>query len=171
MFKKITLLIIFIAIVVACCIPSFAVSNSLFNSANTPSSQQFLVTITRPEGDESTFKTSYVICGNTNVEGIEVELYIYNKDTDSFEPFLNTDGVNSWEIGSSGIFMKEVVLPEKGVNKIRIVAYKKGEAGSLELNSNLQINDFNITVLNEDIKEMIENGMLRINDLLKGFFN
>ena len=171
MFKKIALLLIFIAIISVYCIPSFALSSSVFNDPNTPSTKQFLVTITRPEGDESTFKTSYVICGNTNVEGIKVELYIYNKNTDSFEPFMNTDGVNSWDIGSSGIFMKEVVLPEKGINKIRIVAYKKGETDRLELNNNLQINDFNITVLDEGIKNMIENGMLRINDLLKGFFD
>lgn len=137
---------------------------------NTSDTEQFLVTITRPEGDESTFKKSYVICGNTVKDDIRVMLLIYDKDEKKYIPFANTDGDYMWDIGVSGIFMKEVILPNKGANDVRIIAFKKNETEKLVPKTNLQINSFTVSVLDNGIKEAIKTGFLKITDMLNGLF-
>ena len=137
------------------CTQSYAASiNDVIYDESTlmRSSEEFLVAITRPEGDETAFKQSYVICGNTEPKDIRVELAIVNKNGE-LEPFLNTDGESGWDVGESGIFMKEVILPSMGVNVIRIAAFKKSEASDPKPGWNLQINDYTITVREESFKE------------------
>lgn len=170
MFRKVTLLLILVIIVLSYSASAFAWSKDILRDPTVQETSQFLVTITRPEGDESTFKKSYVICGNTDADNVRVEIYLKNKTTKYFEPFANTNGETYWDIGSSGFFMKEVVLPAEGANEIRIVAYKKYDY-ELVAGTNLQINDFTITVLNRNIRQMIENGIFKINEFLRGMFS
>lgn len=144
---------------------------SILTDKDTSDTDQFLVTITRPEGDESTFKRSYVVCGNSVKEDISVMLLIYDNTTRKYKPFANTDGDYIWDIGASGIFMKEVILPNKGANDIRVIAYKKNETDKLVSKSNLQINSFKVSLLDNGIKEAIKNGFLKITDMLNGLFN
>ncbi len=170
MFKKISLVVLACMMLLSFCITSYAASvPAVIYDSTAQSKSEFLVTITRPEGDESTFKKSYVICGNTEVKDIRVEIAIQNKDG-KYIPFPNTDGEAGWDVGESGIFMKEVQLPDLGANKVRIAAYKKSEVSSLELDKNLQINDYTITVLKESVKETIKNGIVSVTDLVKEFF-
>ncbi len=150
------------------------IDSDLIYSAGTKSTKQFLVTITRPDGNESTFKKSYVICGvseDEKAEDIGIKLLIYDEQSDSYVDYKNTDGASSWELGKYGIFIKEILLPDEGENKIRIVAYRKSQSDNLVLGKNLQVNNFTITVLNEDIKEKIKNGIQKITDILKGIFS
>jgi hypothetical protein len=74
-------------------------------------------------------------------------------------------------MGDCGIFIKEVVLPRNGLNRIRIAAYRSSESDKLELGKNLQVNDFTITVLNQGIKDMIKNGLFRVSDMLNNMFS
>lgn len=168
MFKKFCSFLSFIVIVSLMASAAIAAPDAFYDKSTSSSDSQFLVKITRPDGNESTFKTSYVICGVTDQEDVSVELLI-EKDG-RYEEFATTDGYSSWDIGSSGVFMKEVMLPNKGANKIRIVAYKKAEYESLAAGKNLQISNFTITVLEEGIKDKIKNGFLRVSDMLKGIF-
>ncbi|MCX7747145.1 MAG: hypothetical protein N2645_09675 [Clostridia bacterium] len=126
------------------------------------------INITRPEANESTFKTSYIFCGNTDQEGIKVELKYKDKETDKWEPLVTTDGDSSWIIGSSGIFIKEVKLPYKGSNnenKIMIKAYKASNPDGPK-----QIKEFTITVLDETFKEKIKNKLNSIGEALSRLF-
>ncbi|HOQ00389.1 MAG TPA: hypothetical protein PK604_06090 [Acetivibrio clariflavus] len=179
MYKKIFYIFTLVLLITSFSITSFAEGledQKLLNKytiladKNTSDTEQFLVTITRPEGDESTFKKSYVICGNTVKDDIRVMLLIYDKDEKKYIPFANTDGDYMWDIGVSGIFMKEVILPNKGANDVRIIAFKKNETEKLVPKTNLQINSFTVSVLDNGIKEAIKTGFLKITDMLNGLF-
>lgn len=165
MLKKVCLSLIVIIMFLVSVMPAFASSRNVITDAATENTEQFLVTITKPEKDEFTFKKSYVVCGNTKNENIRVELLRFNKDTNKYEPFANVDGETFWRIGASGIFMKEVVLQD-GPNQIRIVAYKESDEGNLKAGTTLQVNNFTITVLKESLKDKINNVFLRIGDMV-----
>jgi hypothetical protein len=61
---------------------------------------QFLVTITRPDSSDVThYKRSYIICGNTEQSDIRVILARYDTETDKFIEFKNVDGYSRWDIG------------------------------------------------------------------------
>jgi len=179
MYKKIFYIFTVVLLIVSFSITSFAegVENqkllnqyTILSDKDTSDTEQFLVTITRPEGDESTFKKSYVICGNSTKDDISVMLLIYDSDEKKYIPFANTDGDYIWDIGASGIFMKEVILPNKGANDVRIIAYRKNETDKLVPKTNLQINSFTVSVLDNGIKEAIKTGFLKITDMLNGLF-
>lgn len=171
MFKKIVSSIMIIGVLAAFSLQSFAASvNDIIYDKSAISTEEFLVSITRPEGNESTFKKSYVIRGNTALKGIRVEILRVNEN-DELVPFENSDGESSWEIGDSGMFMKEVMLPNLNANQIRIVAYQKENVDNATLGENLQLNDFTITVIKEEVKDKIKNGDLCLTDLLNKVFN
>jgi len=179
MYKKIIYIFTLVVLIASFSVTSFAESvenqklldqYSILTDRSTDDTEQFLVTITRPEGDESTFKESYVICGNSVNEKISVMLLIYDNNEEKYIPFENTDGDYIWDIGASGIFMKEVILPNRGANDVRIIAYKNDETEKLLSDSNLQINSFKVSVLDNGIKEAIKTGFLKITDMLNGLF-
>lgn len=159
-------------------LPVFAgtdtLDNDLIYSADTKSTKEFLVNITRPDGDESTFKKSYVLCGvsldEENFKDLVVKLLVYNEDSKTYKEYENVDKKTTWDLGKYGLFIKEMILPNKDENKIRLVIYKDSEKENLVLGDNLQINNFTIKILDEDIKEKIKNGISKISDLLKDFF-
>lgn len=174
MIKKIAFLLLVSVITLSTLIPSFAWNeeNVLINK-ETKDTSEFMITITRPEGDESTFKSSYVICGNSSFENIRVRLYILDKKTDEYKEFKNNETESYWDIGVSGIFMKEVILPEEGANTVRIVAYNKNNEDNKEnltLDEDLQVNSYTITVLDKEIKDSIKKGFFRITDMLNKLF-
>jgi hypothetical protein len=143
-------------------------ANSAINdeliSKQTKASSQFIVTITRPDSDESTFRNSYIISGNTKKNNIKVKLLLLNKTSDKYELFENDEGESSWIIGTSGVFMKEVELPVEGSYAIRIVAFNKFDENNLVLGKTLQVSDFNISLLNKNIKDKIKSKMSRFID-------
>lgn len=174
MIKKIGVLFLIAIFSVSMCMTVFAGGEvDLISDKNTEDTKQFLVTITRPEGDETTFKESYVICGNSDKQDITVKLLMYNEETEVFEPFMNLDGEDTWVIGASGFFMKEIELPKNGANRIRIAAYQ-GSNGEKEIElvpeENLQVNTFTVTLLDKSIRDSIKNGFLRITDMLDNLF-
>lgn len=128
------------------------------------STDQFLVTITRPGRDENTFKKTYVICGVTDKPDIQVALAVYNEAAGVYVDFVTTDGASSWDAGS--LFAKEIVLSE-GANRIKIVAYKKSEVDNPQLNANVQVNYFTVTVLKESLKDKILNDILKITEIFE----
>ncbi|MCX7924094.1 MAG: hypothetical protein N3B21_19105 [Clostridia bacterium] len=163
MFKKLFTIFMLILAIVVSGVSAFAGQSYKKDDSRIRETSQFLVNITRPEGNESTFKKSYVICGNTSEQGVVVELYRFDESSKSYEPYENTDGESNWKIGISGIFMKEVQL-DKGANDIMIIAYKESNADKK------QVNRFTITVLDEGIKEKIKNGIDNIGNILKSIF-
>ena len=164
---------VLIIAVMICSISSFA---SIASDKNTTETSQFFVSITRPDDEESIFKKSMYISGEKVVtDQIRVELYMYNSISGVYESYSNTDGENAWDIGSSGKFFKEVNFSSEGTYKIRIAAYKKSESDNLQAGTNLQISDYTIKVLNENmkdaIKDSIKKGVTKITDGLKDLLN
>ncbi|HEY9063038.1 MAG TPA: hypothetical protein VIO64_21465 [Pseudobacteroides sp.] len=147
----------------------------IYSMDTKPTAKQFLVTITRPEKDESKCKRSYVICGvseEKEPEDIVVKLLIYDKETKSYIDFPDVEGNTSWDLGKYGILIKEIEFPQDGINKIRIVAYKKspGKVQKPLIGENLQISDYTLNVMKEDLTEKIKNGIIKITDFFKGIF-
>lgn len=142
-----------------CVILTLAMGVNCFANGN-------IINITKPEGDaDSTFKKTYVICGNTDKEDVTVELSVYSKSSDSFVAYNNTEGESSWTIGSSGMFMKEISLPNYGANRIKIVAYKSSDP------EKKQVEEFTITLLKEALKDKIIDGtIVKLNDAIKQIF-
>jgi hypothetical protein len=128
------------------------------------STGQFLVTITRPEGDESTFNKSYIICGVSSNIDVEVVLSVYNESSGKYEEYKTTEGVSRWKAGK--LFTKEVILNE-GANKIKLVAYNPAETDNLSVGDNVQVNKFTISVLKESLKDKIINGVVKITDIIE----
>ncbi len=181
MIKKVLFMLLLSVLVISSFIPAFGFNegSSILTDKKTESTSEFMVTITRPEGDESTFKSSYVICGKSassdvKVEDIRVELYIYDEETGKYVDFKNNDGTSYWDIGVAGIFMKEVILPDKGANMVRIVAYNKNNAEKKEEltpGTDLQLNNYTITVLDKGLKDSIKNGLFRVTDMFNTIFS
>lgn len=155
-------------LITALSVPVFAAGelNSSVYSKETSATEDIYFTLTKPENKEDlTFKSSYVLCGKTELEGIRVHLLRYNDSDKLYEEFKNTDNTSSWKIGISGIFMKEVLL-DKGINDLRLVAYKAGTVDGED--REYQITDFIITASDESLKEKIVNNTLKVLDMFKG---
>lgn len=177
MFKRLCSGVLILIFIFMSVVASFGASDKsdrkLIYDADTKPTKPFLVTITRPDGNESTFKKSYVLCGvseEEKAEDIVIKLLIYDKESEKYIEFKNADDESSWNLGKYGIFIKEILLPE-GENKIRIAAYNKSDADNLVLGKTLQLNNFTITVLNEDIKVKLMNGFQKITNFLKDIFS
>ncbi|NLI57121.1 MAG: hypothetical protein GX387_01115 [Clostridium sp.] len=189
MLKRLIGIVVFAMLVMGCCLSTYAndgvgvsatneindginqeeINDTLFKNQETEDTEQFLVTITRPEGDESTFRKSYIVCGNSTAESITVKLFMYNEESETFEPFENTEGECSWNIGLSGFFIKEIQLPNVGANRIRIAAFKNsGE--ELVLGENAQVNTFTVTLLDSEVKNSMKRGFFNINQMLMKIF-
>ena len=65
--KMISFLILVFMFSICLCVNALAQNDvpDVFVNKDTQETEQFLVTITHPEGDETTFKESYVLCGNS----------------------------------------------------------------------------------------------------------
>lgn len=128
--------------------------------------KQFLVTITKPDKEtDSTYKSSYVISGVSEKTGVTVVLQVYDADAGEYVSMENTDGESSWEIGSFGMFSKEIEL-KKGANAIKILAYKTPQKGAPEV-KDIQVCKFTITLLDSGIKALFN----QVADFTKGVFN
>jgi len=124
-----------------------------------------VINITRPEGDEVTYNQTYMICGNTDKQNVTVEVKVYDYSAGGYMPLYTTDGEYGWKIGSSGMFMKEIKLPYYDANMIQVVSY------SSEVEEQ-QVNRFTITLLRDNVKNKIVNGVIKIKDMLgRGIFD
>jgi len=174
MMKRLFTILLAIVMIALCALPVSAFQEhealpDVFYDKSIGSTDQFLVKITRPEGDETTIYKTYLICGNAKEDGITIQLLVENNDG-TFEKYVMNDGSgrSSWEVNAYSYFQKEVVLKE-GPNRIRVVAYKTNEKYDLQPGKNLQINDFTVTLLNQSIKDYVNKGIKMIGDLLKSF--
>jgi hypothetical protein len=146
MLKRFSIVLLIITALLCFSVPAFAAGDTS------------IITITKPEGNDTTYKKSYVICGYTDFEDVKVTLSI--KKDDEYVPLYNTDGKDSWIIGSSGVFMKEVIL-NKGANEIKITASRDGDV--------IPENYFyTITVLEKVIE--FKNGLDSVAVFLKSIF-
>src|SRR5690242_15367143 len=98
MFKKICFILVIVITVSILSVSSFASGSDVIYDNSTTSTGQFLVTIYRPEGDETKFDKSYVICGSSDKDDIRVELLIYNDTTGKYEAFKDVDGESGWDV-------------------------------------------------------------------------
>jgi len=175
MMKRLFTIFLTIVIIAVYALPAAAFEEhealpDIFYNKSISSTDQFLVKITRPEGDETTIYKTYLICGNAKEDGITVQLLVEN-DNGIFEKYVINDGSgrSSWEVNAYSYFQKEVALKE-GPNRIRVVAYKTNEKYDLQPGKNLQINDFTVTLLNQNLKDYVNKGIKMIGDMLKSFF-
>mgnify|MGYP001146352078 CR=1 FL=1 len=125
---------------------------------------QFLATITKPVGDETTFKRSYVVCGYTDLQEICIAVAVYNGSKEQYV-YISNDSI--WNV--SGIFSNEIPL-QLGANKLKIVAFPKSEINNLKPGVNAQVTYFTVTVLKESVKDKIIQGVLKVKDSISGFF-
>ncbi|MBP5427225.1 MAG: hypothetical protein J6Y29_04980 [Clostridiales bacterium] len=138
---------------------SYAKDNLLCTGRQT---EQFLVSIARPLQDESTYKDMFKICGSTKMDNIRIRMYIWNENTGTYKALKNSQGETYWDIGRSGVFVKEAMLPKKGVNIVRVCAYDKRQEHKLEVGRNLQVNEFSIIFLNKKVKDRGQRGMFSV---------
>ncbi len=128
---------------------------------------QNLITITRPDRErDATYKRSYVISGVSDFEDVRVILEVYDKKERTYVPMKNTDGESWWDVGSFGVFSKEIKL-SKGANKIRILAYRTSQDIDID---KIQRNTFTVTLLNESIKDVIINSVVDFTKNLENLF-
>jgi len=147
----------------------------IYRKDTKPTAKQFLVTITAPEKEKVESEKSYVICGvskDKDPDSIVVRLLRYDEETGTYIDFPDSEGDTRWELGRFGVLIKEIEFPKDGINKIRIVAYKKStsKVKTLVRGENLQITDYTVIVKKDDITEKIKSGIQKITDFFKGIF-
>ena len=138
--------------------------DDLIKSRDIGETEQFLATITKPVGDETTFKKSYVVCGYSDLRDISIAIAVYDGNKEQYV-YVSDDSV--WDV--SGIFSKEIPL-HLGANKLKIVAFPKSEVNNLKPGVNAQVTYFTVTVLKESVKDKIIQGVLKVKDSISGFF-
>lgn len=138
--------------------------NEFIKSRDIKETDQFLATITKPVGDETTFKRSYVVCGYSDLKDICIAVAVYNSSLGQYV-YITKD--NFWEV--SGIFTKEIPL-HLGANRLKIVAFPKSEINNLKAGVNAQVTYFTVTVLKESVKDKIIQGVLKVKDTINSFF-
>lgn len=140
--------------------------SDLVKSEDIGETRQFLATITKPVGDETTFKKSYVVCGFSDKSDISIAVAVYDEGNDCYT-YISEDSV--WDISNSGIFSEEIPLRE-GANKLKIVAFVKSQSGNLKPGANAQVSYFTVTVLKESVKDRIMQGVLKVKESISSFF-
>lgn len=116
--------------------------------------KQSIVTITRPDDDtDSTYKSSYVLSGASDYTDVTVVLKVYDEETGKYILMENVDGESKWDMGSLGMFSKEIEL-QKGANKIMIQAFRQSKAGNLKV-EDIQVNRFTVYLNDEGLKAII----------------
>jgi len=126
--------------------------------------EQFLLKVTSPKAgmeEQTTYKKSYVFCGEAQKPGLRVVIAVYNPEK---EIFTRVKIADNGEIGASNLFASEVSLRE-GENKVKIVVYELNEDGEYELGTNVQVSYFTITSVKETFKEQILNGVRKLVDV------
>jgi len=138
--------------------------DDLIKSKDVGETKQFLATITKPVGDETTFKKSYVVCGYSDLEEISIAIAVYNASKEQYV-YVSEDSI----LDVSGIFSKEIPL-HLGANKLKIVAFPKSEINNLKPGVNAQVTYFTVTVLKESVKDKIIQGVLKVKDSINSLF-
>lgn len=132
--------------------------------------EEIFVDITRPD-DVNTLsltKSTYVITGvvkSKDYTDVTVVLQVYDEDTGDYIPLENTDGESRWEIGSFGMFSKEIKLKE-GPNQIRLLIYRSSQFDNLTA-EDVQIDKFTITLLKSGVKEIFNKAVEITKEILK----
>lgn len=155
MLKKITRHIIVVLAVLSIIFGGSGVyaRENVLSTLDTSQTEQFLVSIARPLRDESTYKDIFKICGSAKIDNIRIRLYVRSENSGRYRLLKNSRGETYWDVGKSGVFVKEAVLPQKGVNIVRVCAYDKRQEHNLEIGRNLQVNEFSIISLNRSMQD------------------
>ncbi len=144
--------------------------SSIIVNPDTPTTEQFMATITRPQGtSETTLRSIYMVCGVNYSKQLRFEMYRYNSDLEKYEEQKNIEGENSFDMLEPGVFAEEIVLQNSGANRIRVAAYDV-DATELKLGENLQINDYTVNLLEKDENDGFGSGFRRISDMLSKIF-
>lgn len=134
---------------------------SVFCIPNIGQTEQFLVSIARPLQDESTYRDNFKICGSAKMDNVRMRLYVWSEKSGEYRLLKNSKGETYWDVGKSGVFVKEAMLPQKGVNIVRVCAYDKRQEHNLELGKNLQVNEFSIISLNGRMRDTSRSRLFR----------
>jgi hypothetical protein len=119
--------------------------------------------LSKPEDNISTFSTSCIISGVAS-PGAVVTVYIQtNEQIDKYEKLIIDNEELSWEVGPSGMFVKEITLKSGKVNRIMIYA-EKDEV-------NFQVVKREITVKESNLKELIRNGAIKLEEFINKIFS
>lgn len=171
MMKKIILGFFAFILVLGLAVSTYAVTGSgIILNPDTPTTEQFMATITRPRGtSETTIRPIYMLCGVNYERQLRFEMYRYNTEIGEYEKQLNTKGENSFEMLEPGVFAEEIVLGKNGVNRIRVAAYDV-KAAELKLGENLQISDYTVNLIRKDENEGFGSGFRRISTMLSRIF-
>lgn len=147
-----------------------AMNKSLITDPSVGQTKSVFATITRPQGvSETTYKPLYMICGVNFGSGVRFETYILQEEADRYQALELQRGGNAWEMVAPSVFAEQVVLPNNGVNRLRVAAYDI-DATQLKHGENLQINDFVVTLMQKEEKGFAATGFRRITGMLSHIF-
>jgi hypothetical protein len=145
MLKKYLIPIMIIISFISVGFNSFASSIDTIYNKNTKDTSQCMISIWRPDGNETTSSKSIKISGQCKKHSSIIKVLVYNPKTDTYQEH------KSFEVGSWGVFAKVIELPYNGVNKIRIVAISENTR-EYTLGKTLQISSFYIIQIKEGAK-------------------
>lgn len=141
--------------------------NEIITSKDTESTDQFLITITNPVGDKADFEKSVMFIGYSNKADLSVCILVYDEQAEKYVECKDIDDLSFWDMPVRSTFKREIQLKE-GTNKIRVVSFVKSGIKDLKAGTNLQVNNFSITVLKENLREIRNRGFLNYIDLVNG---
>ncbi|MDR1439567.1 MAG: hypothetical protein LBJ10_06010 [Clostridiales bacterium] len=125
--------------------------------------EPFFVTVTKPVGGETVYKSAFSICGARSDEAGEGEYVLYlaklNEATGLYEEFLNVDGEARVPIGLNGVFSDNVLLSE-GSNSFAIAVCSMPASEALAAGGGLepgavQVTKFEIVCKGQSVADKI----------------
>jgi hypothetical protein len=150
MLKKVSFLTVILYFSVLFFMTSYAINTN--EKAEDKKNKGKLINITKPKKYEIILGRKYVLCGITNYKNLRMRLMIYNEKD---EKYVKKD---EFHIETPGIVLKQVDLPKYGINKIKIVTYYDNN------NKEKQIENFVITTLDKNMKNILKSGSRSILD-------
>jgi hypothetical protein len=152
-FKKACFIFILITVFSLFSVVSVAWGDTTTYSRDVQETGAKFFTVSRPLVSDSTTSKSFFVCGNIVYDWTTVETFIYSGLEERYIPFTNIEGESSCQISSSGFFNNEISLPNKGDNKLLIVAYRTSEP------ENKQFSKFTVALRSESFTERFINGL------------
>lgn len=152
--KKLVSVLIFIFVLSVMSGVSFAWGGSTIYPADvieTPDIMFF--EISRPLTFDSTTSKYFYICGEILYDDVTVETFIFSDLDGCYVPFGNIYGESKYQALNQGFFNSEIILPNKGENKLLVVAYRTPEPDSR------QFSKLNVFLRSETIAERVMNGL------------
>lgn len=127
------------------------------------------ISILRPSESEIVYKNKYLISGVALTEDVLVKAYVFDSKVNDYVEMNNENGESVWKVGNSGVFAENVILPDTGTNKIKIVSYIGNDFKNEQIRKQ-QASVYTVTYIEKGVKDLVKDSLSKITGMFNKFF-